>query len=168
MIEDCDAETFRALLRFLYSDDFCHVEVFLQASEAASEGSAACPDGRHDGRLQKLLAVSHKYQVERLQLWCEQQLCKCLSVSMVCSVLCKAHLFEAKQLEKASLKFISENRAEVMLTPAYVKLVKEWPDVALKISIVIAGLPVSSVASVLQAAQDEGAVAAGSKRKRAE
>ena len=41
-----------------------------------------------------------KYQVQRLRLWCEQQLCEYISKDQVCSILCQAHLYEASQLEK--------------------------------------------------------------------
>lgn len=51
--------------------------------------------------LQKLLSVSHLYQVQRLRLWCEHKLCECLTVVDAFSILCQAHLYEAKQLEQA-------------------------------------------------------------------
>ena len=45
---------------------------------------------------QRALAASHKYQVTRLRLWCEQQLCECISVAEVCNVLCQARAREAR------------------------------------------------------------------------
>ena len=41
------------------------------------------------------------FKVVRLQLWCEMQLCKELTASAVCGILCQAHLHQAKELEKA-------------------------------------------------------------------
>merc|ERR1712194_132255 len=56
--------------------------------------------------LQQLLALSHKYQQSRLQLWCERELCECITIEHVCSVLCQAHLNDAKKLAEKCLIFI--------------------------------------------------------------
>merc|ERR1712232_1314585 len=94
--------------------------------------------------LQHVLAVSHKYQVARLRLWCEEQLCKHITVTEVCSVLCQAHLYEAKQLESACLTFIMKNMQSVMVVPSFGVLAKEWPAVMLKISRFMAGISETS------------------------
>eukprot|EP00930_Biecheleria_cincta_P075979 TRINITY_DN63180_c0_g1_i1.p1 TRINITY_DN63180_c0_g1~~TRINITY_DN63180_c0_g1_i1.p1 ORF type:complete len:506 (-),score=97.06 TRINITY_DN63180_c0_g1_i1:121-1638(-) len=135
VIEDCDAATFKGLLHFLYTDDFDCIEEMTKA-------------GEHPCRialLQAVLAVSHRYQVIRLRLWCEKQLCKSITVDQVCSVLCQAHLYDAKQLEEGCLTFIKENMEKVVVTSMFGCLAKEWPEVMLKISIFTAGLSEASV-----------------------
>jgi len=103
--------------------------------------------------LQNVLAVSHKYQVPRLQLWCEQQLCDRISKKQVCSILCQAHLYEAKQLENACLTFIKENMEAVVATPGFGSLSGKWPEVMLKINIFIAGLSESAASAAVKAQQ---------------
>ena len=71
MISDCDVATFKALLHFLYTDNFTSVEELIKSTANNGEESPS----QRLALLQGLLAVSHKYQVKRLRLWCEQQLC---------------------------------------------------------------------------------------------
>jgi len=128
IIEDCDATTFKGFLRFLYTDDLdCIKELSLQS----------------------MLAVSHKYQVARLQLYCEQQLCDGITTENICSVLRQAHLYQASQLEKVCLTFLRDHMNLVVVTPEFVSLSKEWPDLMLKLNTFLAGLPLSSVATAL-------------------
>ena len=84
--------------------------------------------------------VSHKYQVKRLQLWCEAKLSEQIDTPQVCGILCQAHLFQAKQLEQACLRFIKDHADQVFTLPAYLELIKKWPQVALKISLFSAGV----------------------------
>lgn len=129
--------------------------------------------------LQGILAVSHKYQVPRLRLWCEQELCEFISKDDVCTILCVAHLYEAKELEKACLTFIKTNMDAVMGTPSFGSLSAERPEVLLKINIFLANLPEATASSVIKAheasskkrsaqAEVEDGTAASAKRKRAE
>eukprot|EP00747_Dinoflagellata_sp_TGD_P156618 gnl/TRDRNA2_/TRDRNA2_177678_c4_seq41.p2 gnl/TRDRNA2_/TRDRNA2_177678_c4~~gnl/TRDRNA2_/TRDRNA2_177678_c4_seq41.p2 ORF type:complete len:110 (+),score=23.36 gnl/TRDRNA2_/TRDRNA2_177678_c4_seq41:468-797(+) len=82
--------------------------------------------------------MSHKYHVPRLQLWCERELCKCISLGDACLVLSQAHLYEAKQLEKKCLEFIKANRTEVIKSAAFATLNQEWPALSLKIMLHLA------------------------------
>lgn len=176
IVEDCDVATFRAFLKYIYTDDLKCIEDAVQKTCAAGSGSAACdvdaakidsvPNVRMSF-LQSMLAVSHKYQILRLQRWCEQQLCQGINVMDVCSVLCQAHLYEARQLEETSLVFIKENMDKVVITPAFGSLGREWPEVMLKINVFVAGVSASSAAAAIEAqrlARRNGGV----KRKRAE
>merc|ERR1711924_27617 len=99
---------------------------------------------------QQLLAVSHKYQVLRLSLWCESQLCECISVEHVCPLLCQAHLYEAKELEKTCLEFIRVNMNDVANTDAFASLGNKWPQVSLKITLHNAFVPDGTAASVVE------------------
>ena len=80
VIEECDVVTFRALLRFLYSDDLGRVDEWIQqmVSQAAAEGGAAAagdddgasaarapsqpPQANRIALLQRVLAASHRYE----------------------------------------------------------------------------------------------------------
>ncbi|CAE7464443.1 BPM6 [Symbiodinium natans] len=149
-IEDSDVTTFKAFLRYLYTDSLPTVEEL-----AVEPPGAPAKDGvsRQLSRVQDLWAMSHKYQVTRLQRWCEAQLCQQLNASDVCSVLCQAHIFEAKQLEKACLSFITEHTAEVLRLPAYSDLITKWPEIAIKVHLFSAGLPDTEAAAIVQASK---------------
>lgn len=98
VLEDCDPDVFRAFLRYLYSDDFSQVETRMESLSAKS-----CSDDGEAGALATkatflhgVLSVSHKYQVSRLALWCQQQLGDLISVESVCATWLQAYLHEAK------------------------------------------------------------------------
>ncbi|CAE7253715.1 BPM6 [Symbiodinium sp. CCMP2592] len=148
MIEDCNVVTFKAFLRFLYTDTLPTAEEL--AAEPSSQNLKE--DGsRHPSPMEALWTVSHKYQVERLQRWCEAQLCKQLSSERVCSILRQAHVFEATQLEKVCLSYIKDNFAEVLKLQAYSDLMSKWPEVALKVQLFSTGVSESEAAAVVQA-----------------
>jgi len=134
LIEDCDATTFKAFLKFLYTDDFADIEG-LKGTELS---------------IHSLLATSHKYEVTRLQLWCEQRMRQSISVEEVCGILRHAHLYGAKQLEQACMIFIKNNMASVAILPAFGALVQDWPEVSLKLNFFTAGLSASSTALALK------------------
>merc|ERR1711933_623219 len=105
------------------------------------------------GWLQGLLAVSHKYAVERLQSWCEKQLCECITLNGVCSLLCQAHIYEAKQLVNACLTFIKEHYAGLIVTEEFGTLAKDWPDLMLKIDLCTHGVSESRAKPSIEASQ---------------
>lgn len=143
LVEDCDVATFKALLKFVYTDDFSFIEEFMRVACAGAPGVRT-------SLLQSLLAVSHKYQLVRLRLWCEQQLCECLDISDVCSLVCHAHLYEAKQLEEVCLLFIKEHVDQVMATSSFGSLAKDWPEVMLKISVFNVGVTPSTACAAME------------------
>ncbi|CAE7607033.1 BPM2 [Symbiodinium sp. CCMP2592] len=130
VIEDSDVATFKAFLQFLYTDRL--------PEEILPKGIGT--NARDPWQLQALLAISHKYEVKRLQLWCEAKLSENINTSQVCGVLCQAHLLQAKQLEKACLSFIKDRADQVLTQPAYVELVKKWPQIGVKVSLFSAGV----------------------------
>eukprot|EP00439_Symbiodinium_sp_Y106_P014873 s4552_g2.t1 len=143
-VEDCAADAFKAFLRFLYTDKLPTVEDHA-AKPSRTDGSLPLP------QMEALWAVSHKYQVERLQRWCEAQLCKQLSAEQVCDILRQAHVFEATQLEKACLSYIKDNSAQVLRLQAYSDLMSKWPEVALKVQLFATGVSESEAAAIVQA-----------------
>eukprot|EP00931_Biecheleriopsis_adriatica_P016074 TRINITY_DN11975_c0_g1_i1.p1 TRINITY_DN11975_c0_g1~~TRINITY_DN11975_c0_g1_i1.p1 ORF type:complete len:524 (+),score=95.33 TRINITY_DN11975_c0_g1_i1:41-1573(+) len=143
-IVDCEPETFKAFLRYLYSDSFACLKNFIAEkltdpspnTAFSSRPSSSSPTRETQmSMLQQLLAVSHKYQLTRLQLWCERELSSFISVEDACSVLCQAHLYESKQLEKRCLEFIKMNLKEVVKTDAFASLSRAWPQAALKLTL---------------------------------
>lgn len=173
-LDDCSALAFKALLKFLYSDDLSVVEAVLvngEAGEPAASGddkNAGGPRPSSDqwlAFLQDLLAASHKYQVCRLRLWCERELCKRIGLQEVCSILCQAHLYDATKLEQACLNFIKENFARVVTTAGFGSLGKDWPQVMLKINLFMAGVAHENAQAALQA---QAGASVGCKRRRLE
>ena len=133
VIQDCDVTTFKFFLQFLYTDRLPDAQALLLKGASSDSGPQL-------GQIQALLAVSDKYQVKRLQLWCEARLSEQIDKSQVCGILCQAHLLQAKQLETACLSFIKDHMSQVLTTPSYADLIKKWPQVALKISLFSAGV----------------------------
>eukprot|EP00931_Biecheleriopsis_adriatica_P088513 TRINITY_DN62817_c0_g1_i1.p1 TRINITY_DN62817_c0_g1~~TRINITY_DN62817_c0_g1_i1.p1 ORF type:complete len:493 (-),score=88.51 TRINITY_DN62817_c0_g1_i1:158-1636(-) len=162
-IEDCSASTFKALMKFLYTDNFICMEDALREASHGDQSSNTTGIGSRATWLQSVLAVSHKYSLARLQAWCEKQLCESISVKGVCDILCQAHLYDAKQLTNACLNFIKRCYAEVVVTQSFGKLAKDWPEVMLKINLCTAGVAEASATPALEASQR-----ASGKRKRDE
>ena len=150
VVEDVDLVTFQALLKFVYSDDLRHVEEWTKSAIAESEGDAP-PHRKRVAVLPRMLAAGHKYQLARLRLWCEQQLCECIDVDGVCDVLRHAHLYEAKELEAACLDFVTANMAAVAVTPGFISLSDECPAVQLKINLHTAGVPEDRATAAVEA-----------------
>ena len=138
VIEDCDAATFKAFLKFLYTDSLPSVEELSAPASSATEDRK--PSSVQLWTMQALLAVSHKYQMTRLQRWCEKQLSERLSTSEVCSILQQAHLLSAEPLERACLSYLKAHMAEVAKLPAYDELYKAWPQIGQKISFFMMGI----------------------------
>ena len=155
VIEDCDAATFRAFLKFLYTDS---LPIAGELMPKASDDGGSHKDGQVSlAPMLALLAEGHKYQVTRLQRWCEQQLCDRLSAPQLCGILKQAHLFQAEQLEHACLSYLRDHMTEVAILPAYGELFKAWPEIGLRISFFMTGLaPI----------QAQGVPASEGKRKR--
>ena len=131
VIEDCLSDTFKALLQLLYTDDLAGLEEKMVKQEGIPRVF----------QMLMLLDVSHKYEVTRLQQWCEIQLCQELTVPDVRSVLSKAHLLHAKQLEEVCVRYITEHLVEVVKQPAYTVLLKTCPQLIVKICLFAQACP---------------------------
>ena len=75
--------------------------------------------------LEAVLAAAHKYQVARLQRWCEQQLCGTLGVPSVCGLLQLAQLYDAAELERCCLTFMKAHQADIVQLRAFAALPSE-------------------------------------------
>jgi len=158
VVEDCEPDVFKAFLRYLYSDDFSQVQTCMESNSARTSseggGEAPCLATIKAAFLQGLLSVSHKYQVSRLALWCEQQLCDLIAVESVCTTWLQAYLHEAKRLEESCLAYIKENMERVASTPSFVKVSSAWPQFAVKLSLLSSGVSSGCTASVVSAHED--------------
>ena len=156
-ISEFQRPVFDVMLRFLYSDD-------LDVVDKSVDGGASGLDV-----LQSLLAISHKYQLQRLLLWCEKKLCDLLSTENVCVIICQAHVYEANVLEAACLDLICANFECIVVSPAYGLLSKEWPPVVLKIQLHSKNIAKETAIAAFRA-QDEASDAdtTSHKRKRAD
>mmetsp|Transcript_93653 Transcript_93653/g.171654 ORF Transcript_93653/g.171654 Transcript_93653/m.171654 type:complete len:541 (-) Transcript_93653:33-1655(-) len=158
-IPDIDVDTFKVFLKFLYTDDLTCVEEEVntlgkdEASDSASKSSTDKPQARTpvaEKPLLRLLSLSHMYQVTRLQLWCENQLCKSVTVPDVCSILCQAHLYQATLLEKHCLSLAKANMAQVVATQGFTDMAKRWPEVMVKVNLCFAGVSGSLASTVIE------------------
>jgi hypothetical protein len=201
IVEQCDPATFKALLLFLYTDSFEPIEELIRETKAESEfhetstqeagggsSSAVVPSSsssavvpissaassfasKRASVLQNVLAVAHKYQLERLRLWGEQQLCECINEERVCALLCQAHIYGATQLERVCLEFVKNRHATLVVTPQFGNLTSEWPEVMLKVNVVLAGVEPDKASAAFEAQQqsgDRGGEGNAKKRKRSE
>eukprot|EP00931_Biecheleriopsis_adriatica_P063334 TRINITY_DN38329_c0_g1_i1.p1 TRINITY_DN38329_c0_g1~~TRINITY_DN38329_c0_g1_i1.p1 ORF type:complete len:606 (+),score=105.33 TRINITY_DN38329_c0_g1_i1:220-2037(+) len=138
-IPQCDPVAFEAMLEYLYTDEFDSLEKTLK--DASSDEQLPL--------LQKILEVSHKYQITRLQVWCEQQLADRITVDSACDILYQAHVMDAKQLEQACIDFVREESFSVMASSNFARLSVECPEAVLKISMPSAGVTGDRAAAAL-------------------
>ncbi|CAL5016875.1 unnamed protein product [Urochloa decumbens] len=89
-VDDMDAQVFKALLCFLYTD-------LLPEMSKKDE----------DVMYQHMLVAADRYGIERLKLICEDKLCKYIDVGKVATVLTLAEQHNCHWLKKACLDFLS-------------------------------------------------------------
>ncbi|CAN6288152.1 unnamed protein product [Urochloa humidicola] len=93
-IDEMEAQVFKALLYFVYTDLF--------------------PDQRkgeeeEDVMSQHLLVAANRYSLERLKLMCEDRLCKYINVGTVATILTLADQHHCPGLKKACFDFLSSS-----------------------------------------------------------
>lgn len=156
-VTDVPPPALKALLHFLYTDDFDEVLKVLReeathaagtdagdaASSSAGSSSAApiscAPEDAQQSiaQLQAVLAAAHKYGVLRLLRWAEGQLCDKLSCEMACSLLSLAHVYGATELERNCLAFMKANMANVVKRAEFAALP---PEALVKFNMHCAGI----------------------------
>jgi len=125
-VHDVSPLAMKALLTFLYTDSFEHVERVLRQGAAEGGGAPGSSNpAEQTAQLQAVLAAAHKYQAKRLLRWCEQQLCKHLDLDSVLSLLELAHLYEASALQARCLAFMKGNQVAVVKLPDFAALSNE-------------------------------------------
>uniref|UniRef100_A0A0D9XJW1 BTB domain-containing protein n=1 Tax=Leersia perrieri TaxID=77586 RepID=A0A0D9XJW1_9ORYZ len=133
-IEDMDAEVFKLLLRFVYTDSLPEME----------EEDVLC---------QYLLVAADQYNLERLKLVCEDMLCKYVGVSTVSGILALADQHHCHGLKNECFYFLSSpaNLSAVVAADGFDHLSISCPSLMKELVAVLA-LPPSHLSSNLQAA----------------
>uniref|UniRef100_A0A2P2LBE0 Uncharacterized protein MANES_08G153800 n=1 Tax=Rhizophora mucronata TaxID=61149 RepID=A0A2P2LBE0_RHIMU len=102
VITDTEPKVFKALLHFIYRDSLIEdEEIFLSSSLSMPSVS--------DTLAAKLLAAADKYDLPRLRLMCESELCKDISVNSVAKILALTDRYHAMDLKSVCLRFAAEN-----------------------------------------------------------
>ncbi|CAL5007370.1 unnamed protein product [Urochloa decumbens] len=115
VIDDVKAATFRALLRYIYTD----------ASPAAITSNGDNRDeGDDDTRVWELLTAADRYDVQRLKLICERVLSRRLDVENVADTLALADQHHCDTLKDACIEFMttSQRMGQVAATQGYMQL----------------------------------------------
>ncbi|CAL4916797.1 unnamed protein product [Urochloa decumbens] len=94
-IDDIEAQVFKALLYFIYTDSLPKAK--------KEEGE----EEEDDVMSQHLLVAADKYNLERLKLICEDKLCKYIDVGTVATILALAEQHHCTRLKKACFDFLS-------------------------------------------------------------
>uniref|UniRef100_A0A0D3HDW2 Uncharacterized protein n=1 Tax=Oryza barthii TaxID=65489 RepID=A0A0D3HDW2_9ORYZ len=112
-VDDMEAQVFKALLRFAYTDS-------LPEMKEKDEG-AMC---------QHLLVAADRYAMERLKLVCEEKLCERIDVSSVATVLALAEQHHCDGLRNACFDFLSspENLKAAMAGDGFEHLSRSCPS----------------------------------------
>ena len=128
-IDDMEAQVFKALLRFMYTDSLPEME------EEEEEGTMCL----------HLLVAADRYNLERLKLICEEKLCKYISVGTVSNILALADQHHCDGLKKACFNFLGSpaNLSAVVAGEGFKHLSKICPSLMEELVVVLA-LPGSS------------------------
>jgi speckle-type POZ protein len=94
---DMEANVFRALLGFVYTDSFPKIEI--ATVEEGKEAQEAL-------WLQHFLAAADRYDLQRLKALCEKKLCEHISVSSVTAILAVAERHNCCGLKEICLEFV--------------------------------------------------------------
>jgi speckle-type POZ protein len=115
-------ETFRILLRFIYTDaltagDDCDGDEMQSSSDI--------------DLFQDLLAAADMYQLDRLKLMCARKLWGCVSVETVAKILGCAELYNCSELKSECLDFflLEKNFKIAVLTDGWFQLMQSFPSV---------------------------------------
>nr|XP_044996372.1 speckle-type POZ protein-like [Jaculus jaculus] len=76
---------------------------------------------------ESLLVAADKYDLERLKAMCEEALYRNLSVEKAAEFLILADLYNASQLKKQALDFISYHASEIVTTAGWKSVVDSYP-----------------------------------------
>ncbi|VAI93907.1 BTB/POZ and MATH domain-containing protein 1-like [Triticum dicoccoides] len=113
-IDDMDAPVFKAMLEFIYGDT-------LHAMKESKDEVMVL--------LQHLLVAADRYNLQRLRLMCEKNLCEHIGVDMVTSILALAEQHGCHGLKKACCEFLwcPDNLRAVVDTDGFDHLCRSCP-----------------------------------------
>ncbi|XP_026458851.1 BTB/POZ and MATH domain-containing protein 3-like [Papaver somniferum] len=120
VIEEFNPFTFKAMLLFLYSDEFPEAHELFDSDSLCTSTTIA----RH------LLVAADRYGLARLKLMCEEKLYEDITANTVADTLELADLHNCMGLKTACLNFVAkpENLGEVMKSDGYAYLKKCHPS----------------------------------------
>lgn len=116
-VDDMEADVFRTLLTFIYTDTLPETLNMKQIEETAMA--------------QHLLVAADRYNLQRLKLICEDKLCKNIDTDNVATILALAEQHNCQGLKKACLQFLSSpwTLNDVIATEGFEHLAKSCPSV---------------------------------------
>jgi speckle-type POZ protein len=117
LIEDMEANVFRALLHFIYTDSL----------------PAAAVDGEVEGEVvmaQHLLVAADRYDLKRLKLMCEDKLCDHIGIDTVATTMALAEQHACHGLRASCFEFLSfpGNLKKIVATDGYRHLKASCPS----------------------------------------
>lgn len=113
-VDDMEADVFRGLLVFMYTD-----------------GLPACPALQQAAMSQHLLVAADRYNLERLKLICEDNLCAHIDTGSVATILALADQHHCSGLKEACFDFLCSPSSlnAVMATDGFEHLTRSCPAV---------------------------------------
>ncbi|KAJ1690532.1 hypothetical protein LUZ63_014687 [Rhynchospora breviuscula] len=119
MIKDMKAQVFKALLHFIYTDNFEGHELKDLSVEL----------------VQDLFVAADRYALEMLKVQCQQRLSVALCVDTALSTLILAERHSSAWLKEKCLEFASksENFTELALTEEYVQMMQSFPSLLVEL-----------------------------------
>ncbi|KAF7060558.1 hypothetical protein CFC21_067344 [Triticum aestivum] len=139
-IEDMAPSVFRALLTFIYNDSLPKREVDnMEEDEDEGDTDEDESEEEYDEEdeqvtwLQHLLVAADRYDLPKLKLMCEDELCEHLDVSSVATILDLAEQYHCCRLKEACVQFVrflSPAKLHILLrTKGWKHIAKTYPDV---------------------------------------
>ncbi|XP_047057439.1 BTB/POZ and MATH domain-containing protein 1-like [Lolium rigidum] len=108
-IDDMDAEVFKALLRFMYTDSPPEMSQLQEAAMA-----------------EKILVSADRYKLDKLKLICEKTLCQHIDMSSLAATLALAERHRCSVLTATCIKFLSSpGNLEAFIAADGIKQLKE-------------------------------------------
>ncbi|EAZ07690.1 hypothetical protein OsI_29947 [Oryza sativa Indica Group] len=125
-VHDIEPATFRAPLRFIYTDELSEDGIEIESSSSTTTMMVMTSE-----LLQKLLAAADRYDLGRLKLMCAKKLWEMVSVDNVAMTLFYAEMHSCPELKTRCLDFFvaDKNFKKAVLTAGYVQLVQHFPSV---------------------------------------
>uniref|UniRef100_A0A0D9XJW3 BTB domain-containing protein n=1 Tax=Leersia perrieri TaxID=77586 RepID=A0A0D9XJW3_9ORYZ len=123
-IEDMEAQVFKLLLRFVYTDSLPQME-------------------EEDVMCQHLLVAADRYNLQRLKLICEEKLCEYISVSTALNILALADQHHCDGLKKACFNFLGSaaNLSAVIAGDGFKQLSRSCPSLIEELVVMLAPPP---------------------------
>lgn len=107
VIKDCEYQVLKTMIRFIYTDEL--------------------PDDIDHDIVSKLLLVSHKYQMPKLQSLSQKKCCGLMSPLNACSTLILTKTLELPLLNTYTLDFLKNHWETVLKTEDFANFVRTYP-----------------------------------------